>query len=62
MIVYACTTDTCSERFRGFTDEATHCSICMEDLTAMNAPGDTLEEVEAAYGAAPRPMPEGDLS
>lgn len=60
MIAYACTTNTCPERFRGFTDEPTHCSICMEDLTEMDLPGETLESLNATAAAAPRPLPEGD--
>lgn len=58
-VVYGCTTDDCIERFRGFTDEPTHCSICMEDLTAFPTEGRTLEQMNALAVAAPRPMPEG---
>lgn len=58
MIAYACTTDDCTERFRGFTDAPTHCSICWEDLTAIDAPGQTIEDLNALAAAAPRPMPE----
>jgi hypothetical protein len=58
MTVYGCTTTSCSERFRGFTDEPTFCSICMEDLTPFPDDGRTLDEMNEFAGAAPRPMPE----
>lgn len=46
--VFACTTTTCPERFRGFTDEPTFCSVCSEDLAELaNAEGLSLEELNA---------------
>lgn len=61
MIAYACTTNTCSERFAGFTDEPTFCSICEYDLTPMDVPpGETLASINATAAMAPRPLPEGD--
>lgn len=57
--IYACTTTECSERFRGFTDEPTFCSVCLCDLTEIhNAFGSTLDEVNAMVAAAPRPLSE----
>lgn len=51
--IYACTTTECSDRFRGFTDEPTFCSICLRDLTEIhNAFGSTLDEVNAMVAAA----------
>lgn len=62
-VVYACTTDDCSERFRGFTDEPTFCSICMADLTEVaNPDGLTVDQLNDFAASAPRPMPEGDLA
>jgi hypothetical protein len=58
MNVYGCTTTDCTERFRGFTDEPTFCSICMEDLTPFPADGRTLDEMNDLAAGAPRPMPE----
>lgn len=56
MIAYACTTTTCTERFRGFCDEPLHCSVCWEDLTALEVPdGSDLETLADTF---PRPMPE----
>jgi len=46
-LVYACTTLSCSERFRGFTDEdGLFCSICLQDLTEIeNVEGLTLADI-----------------
>lgn len=58
MKVYACTTTTCSERFGGFTDEPSFCSVCLEDLTEMPAPaGASLEQLNALNERV-RPLPE----
>ena len=57
--VYGCATTDCSERFRGFTDEPTFCSVCLRDLQAFPTEGRTPDEMNALAAAAPRPMPEG---
>lgn len=46
-LVYACTTLSCAERFRGFTDEDNlFCSCCLQDLTEIeNVEGLTLAEI-----------------
>lgn len=57
--VYACTTTTCTERFRGFADEPTFCSVCLQDLTEIaNSEGKTLDELNAQAEQL-RPLPEG---
>jgi hypothetical protein len=49
VVVYGCTTLSCDERFRGFTDEdGLFCSICLQDLTAIdNVEGLTLDAINA---------------
>lgn len=48
-VVYACTTLSCAERFRGFTDERDlFCSCCLRNLTEIdNVEGLTLAEINA---------------
>ncbi len=59
MKVYTCTTTSCTERFRGFTDAPSFCSVCMEDLTEIDAEdGSSLDELNAMAERV-RPLPEG---
>lgn len=60
-VAYACTTDTCSERFRGFCDESSFCSICMRDLTPFPTEGRTVDEMNELAASAPRPLPESSV-
>lgn len=60
--LYTCTTDTCSERFRGFTDEpGLWCSVCLEDLTAIGDSPLTVDEANA-LAERTRPLPEGEVA
>jgi DNA-binding ferritin-like protein len=45
--VYGCLTDNCSERLKGISDEPTHCSVCLQDLSPLSAHDEDLVSYSA---------------
>lgn len=49
-MLYTCATPGCSEAGRGFTDEPTFCSICLNDLAGVYDTTGTLVTDDEARG------------